>query len=51
MTVLEYGEQEVVGYNLRSGVILFFLFVFFCFFAFLARKQITEIKGEGMIAG
>ena len=47
--------------NLRSGVIIFYFF--FCFFASLFlwperekitpsfRKQITEIKGEGMIAG
>ena len=32
--------------NLRSGVILFF----FCFFG-SSRKQITEIKREGMITG
>ena len=39
--------------NLRSGVIIIIIIIIiiFCFFAPLARKQIIETKGEGMIAG
>ena len=50
------NQLEQTGHasvNLRSSVVVV-VFFFFCFFASLARqgkKHITEIKGEGMIAG
>ena len=37
--------------NLRSGVIFFLLLCFFGSIGKKFRTQITEIKGEGMIAG
>ena len=52
-------QLELTGHasvNLRSSAVFFFFsfFLLLCFFASLARegkKQITEINGEGMIAG
>ena len=45
------NKTQTIPYkrNLRSGVIIIIYLLLLCFFG--SRKQITEITGEGMIAG
>ena len=47
------GDKSYFWSNLRSIfiIIIIIIILLFCFSASLARKQITETKGEGMIAG